>query len=611
MKKIISLILVIILSLSLASCRLGLGHDTDTATTAADTEPLTDTEPATDTQTAEITDTDTVTDTDTEPLPDMENDPVYLIYKNAQEKNDSLDDIHLIQTTNADSVIHIAGEGDVSNKIATVAEMKYSGYKGQNPMYEVHQTQHVESGQQTSDSVTDVFVDNEYIYVRLDPAAGYTAVGRNDEAAAQFNSMLDAAKTSESPYGAEVFRKATLTENADGSKTIECTPDKDVAKSVFDANSDIANSLAAALGGSITSIEVNSLSLKFTVSSDGYLIRLEIVSDTDMKMIYSGSDVSLHQNIDNVVEYKDPGQSVTVVMPSVPFAVYSVYDPFSAGAGLDHTETLELYDDGSFVGKIVEKSTDNGINMTYGFDTYGTYEYNSTKDRVSVRIVTMTMKLSFDTEKDKTVFRSALDGAYALESVDEKTYNALITAMGDAGFTGSAVDMAELDMFDIDVESVDEILLDNEMMTAYILTGYDLKEGEYYIPSLDLFLTLSNNGECSTYCEMTDLDDTGREYTYYQTCYGTYTEDGMNITCTLTSYNEKVSFKNDSDLKAYRDSYKDMLGRQTIGQAVYDYYMAIVSGDGYTAGFDPAAVYKIVLEPHTQTGIVTEAPSDL
>ena len=54
-----------------------------------------------------------------------------------------------------------------------------------------------------------------------------------------------------------------------------------------------------------------------------------------------------------------------------------------------------------------------------------------------------------------------------------------------------------------------------------------------------------------------------------------------------------------------------MLGRQTIGQAVYDYYMAIVSGDGYTAEFDPAAVYKIVLEPHTQTGVVTESPSDL
>ena len=577
MKKIIALILVIILSVSLSSCLFGTGRRTDTSSALTDTEPLTDAAPATDPQTAEVTDTGTDTDADTDPLPDMENDPVYLIYKNAQDKNDSLDDIHLIQTTNADSVIHIAGEGDVSNKIATVAEMKYSGYKGQNPMYEVHQTQHLESGQQTSDSVTDVFVDNEYIYVRLDPAAGYTAVGRNDEAAAQFNSLLDAAKTSESPYGAEVFRGAKLTENADGSKTIECTPDKETANSIINANSDIANSLAAALGGSITSIEVNSLSLKFTVSSDGYLTGFESVSDTDMKMNYSGTDMSVHQYTVYVTECKDPGQPVTVVIPSVPFAVYSVYNPYSVGAVSDYTETLELYEDGSFTSKVVEKSTDNGINMTYGFDT----------------------------EKDRVAFKSALDGAHALEYVDEKTYNALITAMGAEGFSGSYDELAEMGIFDVESEAIDEILLDNETMTAYILTGYDLKEGEYYIPSLDLFLTLSDNGECSTYYEMTDVDDNDREYTYKQTCYGKYTEDGMNVTCTLTSYNEKVSFKNDSDLKAYRDSYKDMLGRQTIGQAVYDYYMAVVSADGYTDKIEPAAVYKIVLEPHTQTGIVT------
>ena len=110
---------------------------------------------------------------------------------------------------------------------------------------------------------------------------------------------------------------------------------------------------------------------------------------------------------------------------------------------------------------------------------------------------------------------------------------------------------------------------------------------------------------------MTDVDDNDREYTYKQTCYGKYTEDGMNVTFTLTSFNEKSAYKNDSDMKSYRDALKDALERPMIGQAVYDYYMAVVSADGYTDKIEPAAVYKIVLEPHTQTGIVTEAPSDL
>ena len=80
----------------------------------------------------------------------------------------------------------------------------------------------------------------------------------------------------------------------------------------------------------------------------------------------------------------------------------------------------------------------------------------------------------------------------------------------------------------------------------------------------------------------------------------------MTSTCTLTSQNMRIKYKNDASAGELREYYKQALDQGMLGTAVYDQYMALISEDGYSSEFDQPDVVILTLEPHTHTAIVVD-----
>ena len=149
-----------------------------------------------------------------------------------------------------------------------------------------------------------------------------------------------------------------------------------------------------------------------------------------------------------------------------------------------------------------------------------------------------------------------------------------------------------------------DIFLDRDTMTAYRMTGLDLKENQYYIAEDESCLTLNDDGTFTISGEYSGKEDDFGDYTMYYIDKGTYEKTDLMVTCTFSSYNERLVFDDPSSLKAYREMYTEMYENGYIARVDYEYYMGIVLDEGYDG--ELSETVRFSLEPHTQTAICVD-----
>ena len=84
----------------------------------------------------------------------------------------------------------------------------------------------------------------------------------------------------------------------------------------------------------------------------------------------------------------------------------------------------------------------------------------------------------------------------------------------------------------------------------------------------------------------------------------------MTTTCALYESTVRLKYKSADSVKQIKTYYKDMLDRNLIGSVVYDYYMALISEDGYTETKTEPDTVTLKLEPHTHTAYIEVKPAE-
>jgi hypothetical protein len=191
-------------------------------------------------------------------------------------------------------------------------------------------------------------------------------------------------------------------------------------------------------------------------------------------------------------------------------------------------------------------------------------------------------------------------------------YNMLIKSMDEGGYEATAEEYKDTlsQMIAISEQGKakgGDIILDKEEMKAYrTVTGINIKENQYYAASDNMLLTLQPDGVCIMYGEFIDTDEALGEFITSATYEGKYEKGEMIVTCTFEKMTTKLTFKTDMALKEYIAMYNEAYESGYLGKAVYDYYMALVTEDGFED--DTKQVFKFTLEPRTQTATVVEYP---
>ena len=583
MKRITVLIVSIALLLSLAACRGGKTENTTAVTTDGTTvtEAPQTTEPVTETD-AETTD------------PEEERiDELYGVYRSALGKTSAVDNLNVFVGVREE--MKIGEDKDVAPNVVdmSIDAAVERGQSGMNRMLANVEMTATVSGTGSKVSISE-YVDGGDVYVKTSPYSGYMRSDHQNELVTDIG-LKDS-------FTRESFRGASSEQiDQDGLVYIKLQPQEGTETDVGFLN-DIMTSF------SVADAKFTDISAEYVIciSLDGYLVGID--GDLTFCLEIKGADGAAKSEgkASVALRYSDFG-AVSVEAPAnLSSAVYAVYDPTIAGS--DYTGTLMLYADGSFDNCITITEDAEGIVMIFTVTGRGSYERNG--GDITMKTEGMDLRVGFDSEEQKKTFVSLMDAAKQMGSIDDDAYNVLMKAISDEGFSGSKAELAELSgIFTVpEGDAVTRCTVDEEAGIAYFaVDGLDLGENEYCILESEFIVTLGADGKCTFYRESTDDEEDGLgEYTAYELYTGTYKNDGMTSTCTLTSQNMRIKYKSDASAGELREYYKQALDQGMLGAAVYDQYMALISEDGYSSEFDQPDVVTLTLEPHTHTAIVVD-----
>lgn len=583
MKRITVLIVSIALLLSLAACRGGKTENTTAVTTDGTTV----------TEAPQTTEPVTETDAETADPEEERIDELYGVYRSALGKTSAVDNLNVFVGVREE--MKIGEDKDVTPNVVdmSVDAAVERGQSGMNRMLANVEMTATVSGTGSKVSISE-YVDGGDVYVKTSPYSGYLKTDSQNELVADIG-LKDS-------FTRESFRGASSEQiDQDGLVYIKLQPQEGTETDVGFLN-DIMTSF------SVADAKFTDISAEYVIciSLDGYLVGID--GDLTFCLEIKGADGAEKSEgkASVALRYSDFG-AVSVEAPAnLSSAVYAVYDPTIAGS--DYTGTLMLYADGSFDNCITITEDADGIVMIFTVTGRGSYERNS--GDITMKTEGMDLRVGFDSEEQKKTFVSLMDAAKQMGSIDDDAYNVLMKAISDEGFSGSKAELAELSgIFTVpEGDAVTRCTVDEEAGIAYFaVDGLDLGENEYCILESEFIVTLGADGKCTFYRESTDDEEDGLgEYTAYELYTGTYKNDGMTSTCTLTSQNMRIKYKSDASLAELREYYKQALDQGMLGAAVYDQYMALISEDGYSSEFDQPDVVTLTLEPHTHTAIVVD-----
>ena len=599
MKKITVLLLTLCLTVPvLCGC-----FDPGGAGTAVSSDMATITETEKETE----SESETETETETEPAAEYSAQQLYELCRAAYDKTVSGGDISFKTVIDQQMDIEYIGLTRQLTTISMATEAKIKGLSKEDAISELHQTTSTNTNGERSTVKTDMFIDKDKLYYRSNDDSDYTVADKNSESASAFSQLIEKALTDDVNMFAEQFADATVTDNADGSKTVSMTPSPDVMKTSVDKKLEDFKSYFEAFGATDINIDVRSVALSNTVSKDGELVRTQTDTDFEMTMKIEEYDVKAYVKAGTAIDYTDIGQPVTIEFPDVP-DVYTLYDPTMTDPVKKYE--LRLKENGTYEIYHVTENSEFGFSVRNVGSEQGNFTYNEDKTRITGEGKYFMLKTQFDSEAGRNMLRSVIESAAKTDPDNGALYDIVLKSMTDEGFKGTAEELKELKglgAIGTNIGNLDggEIILDRDNMRAYLtIPGLDLKENQYYIASEELYLTLNDDGTFIINGEYSDTEEGLGDYTLYYTEKGTYEKNDLAVECTMSSYNRKLVFDDNASVKAYKETYTEKYETGYLARVEYEYYIDLIMEDGYTEETDNT--FHVTLEPHTQTAAIID-----
>ena len=262
----------------------------------------------------------------------------YTLLKEAVEKTNALDSIE----AKMNAAVKMAA-GGMTMEVPMKVEMQISGLKSEKPVSYVV----TESELFSMKTVQRVYTDADTVYV--DQGDAKFKVARDSEEAENYSSSLQL-DSFVKVLPEEALKDASVTENADGSKSVSADIPADVFASYF---KDMMSSMASANAGDADELDgaqfdVKSAHVDFTVLANGYLGIYNLAFNMDVTGP-SGEDgaetatIGYDMKVDT--EYVEPGKDVTVTVPA-DLDQYLTYDEYLSTT-LDDDEDWDWDDDDS------------------------------------------------------------------------------------------------------------------------------------------------------------------------------------------------------------------------------------------------------------------------
>lgn len=561
----------------------------------AATGTVTETEPATETpaETAAETDAETDTAAVTEDPEEAELKRIYGIYKNAMEKTSTVDNLSF--TLHSEIRTSTPSDDGAAKEMIMKTDMS-ADVMGANSMQKKvllhYAVSTEENGQTPVNNEGDGYIEGSKYYVKTAPFDGYIK--------ADGKAPLSGDLISSGTVDIEEFKDAVIENKSDGTVSVSIN--------AYDGlEEDALENIKSALG--LTEFDVTDPAYKtvYTVSADEYITGITSEMTCGLSYTTDGVKTVISAKITDSIVISGIGQDIKVERPTkIMKEKYSVYDPELIDT--KHAGTIVVYENGTYDLYTVSNSEFAGLKVDATEVNRGDYTLDG--DKLTCLAKDAEYKINFETEEQRAAVKAMVDTSKQLGQIDEKTYGLACRIISEEGYSGSVTELAESDIFGTvpDFESV--YTADGGTVYKHI-SGMQLKDNEYYVTPGEYLVTFGEDGKCTVYNETVgeDENDLG-EYTAYTTFYGTYEKDGATAVCVLNESNLRIKYKSADSVKQIKASYKEMLDNNLIGAAVYDYYMALISEDGYTETKTEPDTVTLKLEAHTHTAYIEVKPAE-
>lgn len=274
--KLLALVTVVILTLGASSCNLVFNPFSLLTDTAAET---TEPESTEDETSEEIT---TEEEETTEDISAYENNPEYLLYKAANEKTNSVNDIRIVDETRQQITMKHSGGTDKTETDMIIPVNVVGRISGDfKCCMQIMSVVTTNGRDQRTDTV--VWADGEKIYVRPDSEENCTVTDRNDKSVEVYNKMTSRENLFWDELSADYFAETERTVFQD-SITIKAVPSEYRMKKSIEEVEETLISTFTLMGATDIKTDDKSMYLEFLIDEEGYLLYYTTNIKIEMKM---------------------------------------------------------------------------------------------------------------------------------------------------------------------------------------------------------------------------------------------------------------------------------------------------------------------------------------
>ncbi|MBQ7699633.1 MAG: hypothetical protein IJT49_04745 [Clostridia bacterium] len=339
MKKAIFAVVLAFTVLASACAAPAADTEKDTSTDAAETAAQTLAELITDAQTEKETEqdqtqTDRITETQAEEAKEtvstetetdiiteeteteqeteaQKENGVYLLYKNAAEKTNSLKNARQKALTKQDVTASFTDGGQIRSSSSVSSDIRFC-FLGEDGF----RCEGTESLTEESDGAEktveyEFFADKDAVYLKDRETGIFKKANDGDPGASSVKALVLKENLYISVMPESVFAGAVLTENEDGTKTVKASPSDKDASGALDGMKEKLESVFAAFGAQNVKYGVKDAKYVFTVSADGYIIRSEAEITVDIEMTVANTAVkasSVSSTACDLLDYEKPAE---------------------------------------------------------------------------------------------------------------------------------------------------------------------------------------------------------------------------------------------------------------------------------------------------------------
>ena len=238
----------------------------------------------------------------------------YAIYRAAIDKNNSLDDIEQIQKLKSEVTLTYTGGVVITENTTTVSE-QYKGRHGADPISHVNHVSTVISGAEKETSEIDMYVGHDNLFIKNETMTEHIVVSKSDPQAQSIMALMTEDQLISYIFPEESFSTASVQERNDGSKLLDITFTN---KFMRQYNEDMFAQMEETykgLGATTFSSIVDSMTARYTISPEGYIVHLELSASYMIMFTLNGVSVMGTGNITSTGKVTDPSMPVNIEFP--------------------------------------------------------------------------------------------------------------------------------------------------------------------------------------------------------------------------------------------------------------------------------------------------------